>query len=61
LNIVGYECVEKIQHPKDTVKYWAFINTVMNIRFLSKGLELISSLNENRFSRTVAELVWISL
>jgi hypothetical protein len=47
LNITGYDGVEKIQLPKDTVKYWALISTVMNIWFLSKGFEFISSLNEN--------------
>jgi len=31
LNITGYEGVENIQLPKDTVKHWAFVNTVMNI------------------------------
>jgi hypothetical protein len=32
--VIGYECVDKIQLRKGTVKYGAFINRVVNMWFL---------------------------
>jgi len=47
VSITDDSSVEKIRLPKNTFKYWAFINTVMNMWCLSKGFELISRLNES--------------